>query len=187
MKRIFLLFIFLSATYLGFCQGEENSLEGVPFKERIVFGGGFGLGFGSNADFFSVSPVVGYQLTRKFLVGNGFTYRYTKYKFDAGSISLTDYSLNPFARYTIYNNIFAQAEYEYMNYELPLSLSETTRKSFDSVLAGGGIIQPLGDRVAVFFMALYNFSYVTPKQGEYAPYDSPLVIRVGINAGNFLF
>ncbi|HYG02822.1 MAG TPA: hypothetical protein VD927_10280 [Chryseosolibacter sp.] len=183
----FLSALIVFATTLAYSQGEDNSLKGVPFKERIVTGGGFGLGFGSNADFISVSPQVGYMLTQKIMAGTGFTYRYTNYKFVKPSIKLNDYSINPFARYNVYENFFLQAEYEYLNFELPVSLNETTREDFNSFLAGGGIIQPLGDRVSLFIMALYNFSYVTPKAGEYAPYDSPIVFRIGVNAGGFSF
>lgn len=48
----------------------ENSLEGVPFKERIVTGGGLGLSFGSNQDFISLSPIIGYAFTKKFVAGD---------------------------------------------------------------------------------------------------------------------
>jgi len=89
--------------------------------------------------------------------------------------------VNPFLRFTFYRNIFLQTEYEYLNYEFPLSVAETTRRSFDSFLAGGGFIQPLGDRMAFYLMALYNFSY--QDQVQYSPYDSPIVIRAGINIG----
>lgn len=170
-----------------FGQGEANSLKGTPIKERIVTGGGFGLGFSSVQDFISVSPVVGYQLTRKLMTGTGFTYRFTNYKYYSPAIKLNDYGLNPFLRFTVYRNIFLQSEYEYLNYEFPVSFSETTRLEFGSFLAGGGFIQPLSQKVGVYFMALYNFSYKTPGVGEYTPYNSPLVIRAGINIGNFGF
>jgi len=83
--------------------------------------------------------------------------------------------------YPFYRNIFLQTEYEYLNYEYPHTNFETTRRSFDSFLAGGGFIQPLGDRFAFYLMALYNFSY--QEQSLYSPYDSPIVIRAGVNIG----
>ena len=86
----------------AFAQGENNSLKDVPFKERIVTGGGLGLGFGSNQDFISLSPVIGYALTKKIIAGSGFTFRYTNYKFYNPSIKLIDYAVNPFIRYTFY-------------------------------------------------------------------------------------
>src|SRR5690606_9931724 len=127
-------------------QGEANSLKGVPPGERVVFGGGMGLGFGSIQDFVSVSPTVGYMLTRKLVAGVGVQYRYTSYKVVKPSVKLHDYGVSPFVRFMLFQPIFLHAEYEYLNYEHALvhsSRVETSRQSFDSVLAGGGIIQPL--------------------------------------------
>ncbi|HEU5289204.1 MAG TPA: hypothetical protein VFU05_01095, partial [Cyclobacteriaceae bacterium] len=78
-------------------------------------------------------------------------------------------------------------EYEYLNYEAILSNLETTRANWDSFMAGGGIMQPIGSRAGVFFMVLYNFSYREAQQGEYLPYASPWVIRAGINVGALSF
>jgi hypothetical protein len=122
MKRPFQIFLLLVVSGLSaFGQGKDNSLKGVPFKERIVTGGGLGLGFGSVQDFISVSPVLGYSLTKKFIAGTGITYRYTNYKYYNPSLKLTDYAVSPFLRYNIYRGIFAQTEYEYLNYEFPVT------------------------------------------------------------------
>lgn len=182
MARPILLFAILSSVLLeGFSQGKNNSLEGVPFKDRIVTGGGLGLGFGPVQDFFSVSPMIGYRVTARLLAGTGLTYRYTNYKVTRPSIRLNDYGVNPFLRFTVYRNIFIQTEYEHLNYEYPVAQTETTRRSFNSFMGGGGFIQPLGERFAFYLMALYNFSYQV--QDIYSPYDSPWVIRAGINIG----
>ncbi len=181
MIRTLLVLTALAISTAGFAQGENNSLKGMPVKDRIVTGGGVGLGFGSVQDYFSVSPMIGYRLTARLLAGTGLTYRYTNYKVVKPSIRLNDYGVSPFARFTVYRNIFIQTEYEYLNYEFPVTIAETTRRSFDSFMAGGGFIQPLGDRLAFYVMALYNFSYT--EQTQYSPYDSPWVIRAGINIG----
>ena len=181
MARFIAAIFLISASLTCFAQGKNNSLEGMPLKDRIVTGGGLGLGLGSVQDFFSVSPMIGYRLTARLLGGTGVTYRYTNYKVVKPSIKLHDYGVNPFLRFTVYRNIFIQTEYEYLNYEFPVSVAETTRRNFDSFLAGGGFIQPLGERMAFYLMALYNFSY--QDQVQYSPYDSPVVIRAGINIG----
>lgn len=182
MVRFLLLIFLISCVSLSaFAQGKNNSLEGAPLKDRIVTGGGLGLGFGSVQDYFSVSPMIGYRLTQKLLAGTGITYRYTNYKVVRPSMKLNDYGLNPFLRFTVYRNIFLQTEYEYLNYEFPVTVAETTRRSFDSFLAGGGFIQPIGQRAAFYLMALYNFSY--QQTSQYSPYDSPVVVRAGINIG----
>ncbi|HRJ28965.1 MAG TPA: hypothetical protein PLV21_18695 [Cyclobacteriaceae bacterium] len=180
-----LLFLIISVG-VAVAQGEDNSLKGVPFKERIVTGGGFGLGFGNVQDFVSLSPVIGYSVTRKFLVGSGFTYRYSKYKLVTPATSFNDYSINPFARFTVYKGFFVQTEFEHLNYQLLVGPGEKERRSFNSFLAGAGLLQPIGNKASFFIMALYNFSY-TPSDAFYTPYQSPWVIRAGVNIGGFIF
>jgi hypothetical protein len=186
LRFVCISFAILITATCALSQGKNNSLQGVPFKERIVTGGGFGLGFGSTQDYISLSPVVAYAVTKKVMTGTSFTFRYTNYKYYSPSVELIDYGLSPFVRFTFYRGIFVQTEYEYLNYEFPVDNLNTTRQQFRSFLAGGGIVQPLGDKAALYFMALYNFSYVNAGPGIYTPYDSPLIIRAGINIGGFL-
>lgn len=176
---------FIASTCFGQSRhrNDENSLKGVPLKERIVVGGGLGLQFGSQVDIFSISPMIGYKVTEKFMAGTGLTYRYTKYKYYNPSIKLTDYGVSPFVRYTIFGGFFLHAEYEYLNYEFPQTQTESTRKGFNSFLAGGGFVQPIGDKAAFYLLALYNFSYQSVQPGEYSPYPSPLILRGGITLG----
>lgn len=161
----------------------DNSLKGTPLKERIVVGGGLGMSFGSQQDFLSIAPLIGYRVTERMMLGTGFTYRYTKYKYYSPAIKLIDYGVNPFARYTVFNGFFLQAEYEYLNYEFPKTATETVRLGYNSFLAGGGFIQPIGDKAAFYFTALYNFSYQQAQQGQYSPYTTPLILRGGITFG----
>ncbi len=161
----------------------ENSLAGVPLKERIVTGGGFGLGFGSQVDYISVSPLVGYKITEKLVAGTSLTYRYTKYKYYTPAIKLNDYGVGPFVRYSIFKNIFLQTEFEYLNYQFPTTGTESIRQTYNSFLAGGGFFQPVGNKAVFFLTALYNFSYKEPLPGVYSPYYSPLILRAGISFG----
>jgi hypothetical protein len=183
MRKLVLLNFVVLVSTLAIAQ-YDNSLSGVPLKERITIGGGLGLGFGSDQDFISVAPMIGYRVTERFLAGSGFTYRYTKFKFFDPAIKLTDYGVNPFLRYTIFNNVFVQTEFEHLNFEYPTSPEESVRKTFNSFMAGGGFLQPMGDRASFFLMALYNFSYKEPGPNDfYSPYYSPLVLRAGFNFG----
>jgi len=181
--KLLSIIFFLSACTIAYSQGEDNSLKGVPWKERIVTGGGLGLSFSRNQDFFAVNPLLGYSFTKRLVAGTGATYQYIKFKNvtpNNQSISINNYGLNPFVRYTVYEGFFAQAEYEWLSFEQPI---EGGRKNFNSFLAGGGLLQPIGDKASFFVMVLYNFSYRTPQAGELAPYNSPIILRAGFNIG----
>ena len=179
MARMLCFLLLLTTPFITLAQGEANSLKGTPVRERIVTGGGMGLGFGSAQDFVSVSPIIGYRLTQKLMAGVNLTYMYVNYKFI--DVKVNNYGFGPFTRFTVYRNIFLQAEYEHLNYEFPIAgTRETARQGFNSFLAGGGFIQPIGRNAGLYFMALYNFSY-TPMKAS--PYDSPLVLRGGLTFG----
>lgn len=187
-RHLILLFALCFIVVTGFGQpsrkkNDENSLKGVPLKERIVVGGGLGLQFGSQVDMLSLAPMVGYKITQKFMAGSSVSYRYTKYKYFNPSIKLTDYGVSPFIRYTIFSGFFLHTEYEYLNYEFPESAITTVRKGFNSFLAGGGFVQPIGNKAAFYLLALYNFSYQSVQPGEYSPYPNPLILRGGITLG----
>ena len=181
--RVLVAFSLVLCTSLAFGQGEANSLEGVPAKERILVGGGLGLGFSSIQDFVSVSPEVSYRITARLMAGTGFSYRYTNYKTQP-TIKLHDYGVNPFLRFIVYKQLFIHAETELLNYEYPTSRTETVRKNFTSFLAGVGYFQPAGGRANFYIMALYNLSYQNPIPGTYSAYDSPLVIRAAFLFGD---
>ncbi len=184
MRVYTLSFIFICISAIAaLAQGEKNSLKGVPFNERIVIGGGLGgLSFGSAQDYIQVSPSIGYMITRKFMGGVSLTYQYSKYKFVRPSITTHGYGAAPFLRYVVFKNIFLQTEYEYLNYGYVNSNRSETRFEYKNFLAGGGFVQPLGKRSAIYFTALYNFSY---NDNQVGPYSSPLIIRAGISAGMF--
>ena len=57
----------------------KNQREKESFADKLVYGGSFGLQFGS-LTLVDVSPVIGYRITEKLEAGLGFTYKYYKYK-----------------------------------------------------------------------------------------------------------
>lgn len=184
MKRIILILLATILCQVAFAQwGEEEMSDEPSFKERIFFGGGFGLSFSSYYDYVSVSPMVGYRLTPKVATGLQIQYRYSKYKQYVPKFSTNDYGLSPFIRYNFYGPLFLHAEYEYLNYEYQVSSDNMARKAYNSFLAGGGFFQPLGRSAGFYIIALYNFSYKDPGYGEFSPYDSPLVLRAGVTVG----
>ncbi len=185
-KKIGILLIVFGLVSLNACAqwGDEQMSDKPALKDRMFFGGGFGLSFSSYYDYFSVSPIIGYKLSPRLATGVSIIYRHTKYKSVTPSVSTNDYGGSPFIRYQFYGPLFLHAEYEYLNYEYITYTGESMRKSFKSVMAGGGFFQPVGRHAALYISALYNFSYKNPTSlYDYYPYSSPWVLRAGITAG----
>ena len=174
-NQYFLLPIFILICFQGLTQNGYEIDERSDWKERIFTGGNLGLQFGNNT-YINVSPVVGYRITNELSGGVGVSYVYRRFSSGSFSASFTDYGGNIFARYNLFKGFFAMTQYEYLNFEL----NEGTRQGFTSVLAGGGISEPMGNNAALSFTVLYNLSY---REGEPSPYNSPWVIGGGVTLG----
>ena len=183
MKRAVILFILcMSFSLWARAQwGDEQMNEKPSLKDRMFTGGGLGMSFSSYSDYVSVSPLIGFKITNKLATGVGFQYRYTNYKLVSPSISTNDYGASPFVRYYVYNPFFLHTEYEYLNYQY---IDSKLRRSYGSLMTGGGMFQPFGGRAGLFIMALYNLTYRNPNSPyDYSPYSSPWVLRAGVTFG----
>lgn len=161
----------------------SQEIQRSPFKERFYFGGNLGLQFGS-ATYIDISPLVGYRITEKFSAGLGATYIYYNIKETAYNYGYETsiYGGRVFARYHFMENLFAHAETEVLNMDVPEIITGTNqytlvRDNIVSVLGGGGYAQPIGARSALIVMLLWNFT-----EDQYSPYENP-IFRVGFNAG----
>ena len=176
MKKLLLLTLGILMGSLAYGQREVDMEQKPAFKDRVFFGGGFGLGGGSNSFYVSASPLVGYMLTNKWSAGVGLNYTYVRY--DNINQNDNQYGLLAFTRYNIYRQFFLQAQYDYINYTRYYFVPGSNelfdeRDSYSRFLAGGGISQPLGARGAINLVAMYDLSHSSS-----SPYGSPWVFQV---------
>ncbi len=184
--KYFIAIIIFCASSIAFAQGDQDS----SFKDKVFIGGGFGAGFGDYT-YVSVSPIIGYRLTPRLSTGVRLMYQYTTFKyFDfqdnrEKKYQGNDFGIGGFARFSVYGPLYLQAEYEHLSYDGLYYDGSSSRTSFDSFMAGGGIAQPIGGKAFLFLTAMYNFSYenFNSLNAYRTPYDSPWVIRVGVTAG----
>lgn len=183
MSRLALI-VFFVPLWASAQWGEEQMAEKPSIRDRIFTGGGIGLSFSRDVDFFSISPLIGYRISQRAAAGASIIYRHTTYKNIDPRVSTDDFGFSPFIRFQVYGPLFLHAEYEYLNNEYIFPNGERTREAFTSFMAGGGFFQPLGRNAGFFAVALYNFSYRNPTSSfDYYPYTSPWVLRAGITAG----
>jgi hypothetical protein len=170
----------LSISNLSYGQeAKERATNGGDFKSKLFFGGGLGLQFGS-VTLIEISPLIGYKATPKFSVGISPTYKYYKYKdyYSNNSSSSTNvFGGSVFARYDLFQNVFAHVEYETLFYNTNVPGGITERQQFNSFLVGGGYQQPIGGNSGMYILVLWNLND-TPD----SPYTNP-IIRVGFNIG----
>ncbi|CAN5232076.1 hypothetical protein BH09BAC5_BH09BAC5_16260 [soil metagenome] len=178
---------FLSVLFLFLFQGLALSQDREPatpkkempgsFTERLVYGGNMGLNFG-NVTSISISPMIGYKVTERFIPGIGATYNYLKFHYQGyQSEAIHIYGGSIWARYYILDNIFLHGEYEALNGEWDPYFRPNYRYYLNSVFLGGGYRQSMGN-LSTYVLVLYNVTY-----SQNSPYPSPLVLRVGFGFG----
>jgi hypothetical protein len=107
------------------------------FKDRLWYGGGFGLG-GANSSFVvNVSPMVGYKVLPFLSLGPRVDFSFNSVKLLSNGTyyraNLISYSLGAFTRAAIWGGVFAQAEFNRESKEYPIAVNsngkiETTRE-----------------------------------------------------------
>ena len=164
------------------------------FRDRIFFGGSFGLMAGTYTDI-EVSPIVGYYITPRWAAGVGITYEYYNHKYyfyDGRNYERFETHIwggRLFTNYVIVNNvndwiplglnfrIFAHVEYEVMSYEKKFfNYFATGRELQNSVLVGGGLRFPMGKRSSMNLTILWNLN-----SNMNDIYNSRPILRFGYN------
>ena len=160
---------------------DENMSDKKDFKSHLFYGGGFGLQFGT-VTLVEVSPMIGYKITPKLGVGVSPTYKYYRVKDYYSTSTSTDlvtnvYGGSIFARYSIFENIFAHVEYESLFYNTKVPGYASELQQFNSFLVGGGYRQQIGGNSAMNLMLLWNLN-----DTQNSLYTNP-IIRVGFSIG----
>lgn len=178
--------------------GDDEEESGFN-PNKMIYGGGFVFGIGGGVTNLGASPIIGYKITEKFSAGIGLGYNYLSikdYRFynnpNTGAIQSytlrnSIYSGSIWARHMIFQNIFAHVEPELLlwnrvdsiYYDVPANKLESIKKNVlvPRLLVGGGLRQPISDRVSFVGLILYDII-----QDPNSPYTG-LDIRFGIAAG----
>jgi hypothetical protein len=177
LKSKFLLLFFIAFGLFqtsSFAQREIYAEDSVPFKDRLYYGGNFGMQFGT-VTLIDFSPLVGVMITPKFSSGVGITYQYfNDQRFLGGETS--SYGGRLFGRYNVLPNIFLHSEFESINFDnYNFSSEQFERIWSNGLFLGGGYFVPFGPRGGANFTFLYNVLH----DNLQSPYGEPYVIRVG--------
>jgi len=119
IAAVFLMMFAMCSLHAQEKEDKGNPYKGLPFKERIFFGGDFGLSFGS-ITYIRVAPLLGYHVSQNFAVGGGPNYQYLRIRHltQTGQQRTAEthiYGLNTFARLFVFDPIFIQTDFEVLN------------------------------------------------------------------------
>lgn len=170
-------------------------------KSKIIWGGGLSLSVGTITNV-GVSPVVGYRISDHLSAGISAGFQYVRIKdywevpnfntnpvqYEYHPYKATVFSGGVWARYVIWKNIFAHAEYEhnfmsfkvydvdFLNNNEIYSYNENYNAP--SILLGAGYRQPVTENASFLITALYDVL-----QDKYSPYGNQVFFRFALNIG----
>ncbi len=182
MKRFLILFILGSMPFFVMAQREIDDDTPHKLKDRMYFGGGFGINSGTTNGIgyfdISVSPIIGYMINPQLSAGTGISWQRTSYD-TSPSVVLNQWGLSPFVRYNFNPQFFSLAEYNFISpptlgYNQQGKFAAGPSRTFSRFLVGLGYSQPLGSRGAINAVGLYDVMY---NQKDLA-FTSPWVFRV---------
>jgi hypothetical protein len=189
MKKIFLVAAALAFVSVAtFAQDEEAEPVKKGFdRNKLFFGGNFGLGFGNVSTLVNVSPQIGYRFNDYLAAGAGVNFIYSSYRY---RFTVPEYKevfgvtgLNIFGRVYPIEFLFLQIQPE-LNYTWGKFKFYDDRpdekldpKFVPSLLGGAGAAIPAG-RGAFIVMAQYDLL-----QNERSPYGSRAFFNFGYNVG----
>jgi hypothetical protein len=183
--KAFLAILFPFALFSTISAQEIRREGPPPLKERLFFGGYFGMQFGTITDI-QIAPIAGLWVLPRLAVAAGPEYRFYKDPYDQTNIYggkaylqfVVIKNINSFLPVGANTGIFLQLENDLLSLESSFWLNDpyaNGRFISNTVLAGGGISQQLGRRSSLNFMVLWSLS-----DSGYALYSNP-EIRISFN------
>jgi hypothetical protein len=128
-----------------------------PIRERIWFGGGVGMSFGTITAI-QLDPMLGYKVDQagKLSVGLGGSYWYFDDRRFADA-SFVGYGYRTFTRYRVLQPVYLHAEFLHMNVETQDRFTRRLERLWvPHLLLGGGYVQRLGGRSSIFIQVLFD-------------------------------
>jgi len=185
LRSRIILILLLSINLSALGQNDRRE-EKPPIRERLFYGGSFGMQFGT-ITYIDVSPIVGLWVLPRVAIAGGPSYTYYKFYDDKTSI----YGGRFYAQYLLIQNlnnilplglntgIFLHLEDELLSYDSNYvywwNPNASGRFIVNNVLFGGGIRQQMGRRSFLNITALW-----TIYDSGYSIYNSP-EIRVSFS------
>lgn len=137
---------------------EKPVEQPVPFKDRLWFGGGIGLSFGTITAV-QLDPVIGVYLdqARRFTVGTGPSYAYFRDNRFAPPYEISNYGYRLFTRYRVIEQAYLHGEFLHVNTDPFYDHNDLIGRIWvPHLLVGAGYVQPLGANSSLYIQVLFE-------------------------------
>lgn len=137
---------------------EKPAKKHTPFKDRVWFGGGIGLSFGT-VTAVQLDPLAGYFLDQhhKLSVGLGPSYSYYRDNRYIPAYELSNYGYRVFSRYRVIEQAFLHAEFLHVNTQPFYNYDRHIGRIWvPHLLVGAGYVQPISARSSFYLQVLFE-------------------------------
>jgi hypothetical protein len=183
LVRISLIMILFIISFLV-SYGQNRREETPPLRDRIFFGGSFGLQLGTYTSI-EINPVIGIRLLPRLSIAAGPGYEYLQYqKISTSIFSVRGYlqfavlqDIDRFIPLGVHSSIVFHAEDELLNLDSQYWKANVTQRDnrffVNSLLIGGGLSQQIGRKGSFNILVLWVVT-----DSVYDIYNNP-EIRIG--------
>lgn len=150
--------VFGQADSTDYARQKPKEEPAFPFKERLWFGGGIGLSFGT-VTAIQLDPLLGVHLDRerKASAGLGLSYTYFRDARYTPPYELSAYGYRLFSRYRIFEPVFLHVEFLHLNVEPYYYFLENRGRIWvPHLLVGGGYMQSMGGNSSFYIQVLFE-------------------------------
>lgn len=159
---------------------KEEKKKDFSWAERISVGGSFAFFASSRYTFIDLSPLIGYRLSKLFLIGAGPVYNYySEYAYNT-RYTFNMYGFRIMARMYFIQNLFFQTGWDNLNRSIYVIRNNTLQQDriwIQNIWVGGGVRYSVGANSYMFTSVLFNLN-----QTNYSPYPNPY-IQIGFISG----
>jgi hypothetical protein len=184
MKRIYLFYLLLFISALGFAQVQDDSLlkeleqeEPEAYQSKLYYGGYLSLSLG-NYTVVGATPLIGYKVSQKFSVGTQLSYEYVKDKRYNANYETSNYGLSVFSRYRIVPQLYAHVEFSEMNYKFYYTNGSNAREWVPFLWLGGGYSQPISRNT--WFNVQVLFDVLNNENSPYTEWEPYFSVGFGV-------
>ncbi|MCB0772777.1 MAG: hypothetical protein KDB93_05340 [Flavobacteriales bacterium] len=142
----------------AYVQPRQAKPDRIPIKDRLWFGGGIGLSFGT-VTAIQLDPIVGLHLDKaqKLSTGLGVSYNYFRDNRFAPAYEMSAYGYRAFTRYRLLEPVFLHAEFLHLNMEpYYYFMQDKGRIWVPHLLVGGGYAQSAGGKAVFYLQVLFE-------------------------------
>lgn len=137
---------------------EKPDKKAIPFKDRLWYGGGIGLSFGTITAV-QLDPLVAIYLdrNRKFSTGLGPSYSYFRDNRYVPAYEQSNYGYRIFSRYRVIEQAYLHAEFLHLNTQPFYNFDNHIGRIWvPHLLLGAGYVQPIGGRSSFYLQVLFE-------------------------------